>query len=64
MKLLGAEKESTVYVGDSEVDVQTAENAGIDLIAVSWGFRDRQELEKLGDFPIADTAEKVWSFLN
>ncbi len=63
MELLGAKKESTVYIGDSEVDVQTAKNAGIDLIAVSWGFRDREALRALGDFPIADTAEEVWRLI-
>ncbi|MBQ8403513.1 MAG: HAD-IA family hydrolase, partial [Clostridia bacterium] len=41
MELLGAEKKNTVYVGDSEVDVETAKNAGIGLVAVSWGFRNR-----------------------
>lgn len=41
---LGAEKEKTVYVGDSDVDLYTAENAGIPCILVSWGFRDREFL--------------------
>jgi len=61
MDALGAKKESTVYVGDSEVDVETAKNAGLDLIAVSWGFRDRERLSLLGDFPIADTANDIVS---
>jgi phosphoglycolate phosphatase len=59
MNALGAKKETTVYIGDSEVDVETARNAGIDLIAVSWGFRDRELLEKYGNFPIADSPEKI-----
>ncbi len=63
MELLGAENARTVYIGDSEVDVQTAKNAGIDLIAVSWGFRDREALRALGTFPIADTAEEVWQLI-
>lgn len=37
-----------VYVGDSEVDVATARNAGMDCIAVSWGFRSVAELEAAG----------------
>lgn len=37
---LGADKQSTVYVGDSEVDIQTAKNAGVDCISVTWGFKD------------------------
>lgn len=59
MESLAAKKESTVYIGDSEVDVQTAENAGIPLIAVSWGFRDREALASLGDFDIADTENEL-----
>lgn len=48
MKQLGAQKETTVYIGDSEVDKQTADNAGLPCILVSWGFRERIALEKLG----------------
>lgn len=39
---LGVRPENAVYVGDSEVDVATARNAGLPLIAVSWGFRGRE----------------------
>ena len=59
MQTLGAEKASTVYIGDSEVDIETAKNAGIDLIAVSWGFRDREVLASLCDAPIADDPEEI-----
>jgi len=38
---------SAVYIGDSEVDAETAENAGIPCILVSWGYRDMKVLEKL-----------------
>lgn len=57
MKELGAEKDSTIYVGDSEVDVQTAENAGIPCIGVTWGFRGRQYLE--GAKFIIDEPEEI-----
>ena len=40
MKKLNAKGEETVYVGDSEVDIQTAKNAGVDCISVTWGFKD------------------------
>ncbi len=59
MDMLGAEKANTVYIGDSEVDVETATNAGVKLIAVSWGFRDRELLEELGVFEIADSTERI-----
>lgn len=41
----GFTAEHAVYIGDSEVDIETAENAGIDCISVDWGFRDRSFLE-------------------
>ncbi len=41
-------KEEAVYVGDSDVDILTAANAGMDCICVSWGFRDEEFLKKNG----------------
>lgn len=41
---LGVKREQAVYVGDSEVDLLTAKNAGMDCISVSWGFRSRDFL--------------------
>ncbi|MBQ7980652.1 MAG: HAD family hydrolase [Oscillospiraceae bacterium] len=45
---LGVERNKSVYIGDSDVDIQTADNAGLTCIAVDWGFRDRALLEKNG----------------
>ncbi len=45
---LGVSREECLYVGDSEVDVLTARNAGLPCISVLWGFRDRDELERAG----------------
>lgn len=56
---LGAEKDTAVYVGDSEVDVQTARNAGLPLIAVSWGFRGRKALAEAGAATIVDAAAEI-----
>ena len=56
---LGAEKDTAVYVGDSEVDAQTARNAGLPLIAVSWGFRGRQALAAAGAENIVDSAAEI-----
>ena len=50
---------NSVYVGDSEVDIETAANVGCDCIAVSWGFRDRDFLVKRGAKTIADTTEEL-----
>lgn len=41
-------KKDAVYIGDSEVDVQTAINAGLDSVIVLWGFRERELLEQYG----------------
>ena len=46
MKALGADR--CVYVGDSEVDVLTAKNAGVPCVAVTWGFRDVDTLRTAG----------------
>lgn len=49
---LGIEKEDALYVGDSEVDVQTAKNAGLEMAGVTWGYRSREEL-------LASGADKI-----
>lgn len=59
MKLLGVSAEETVYVGDSDVDVETARNAGVRCIAVSWGFRSRECLEAAGAAHIAGSAQEL-----
>ena len=48
LRQLGVGKEGSVYVGDSDVDIQTAANAGIPCISVLWGFRDRDFLIRHG----------------
>ena len=48
LKALGVGKENAVYVGDSDVDIQTAQNSGIPCISVLWGFRDRDFLQQNG----------------
>ena len=45
-RAIGAD--TCVYVGDSEVDVRTAKNAGVPCLRVLWGFRDREEIEAAG----------------
>lgn len=48
LKDLNSTPEEAVYVGDSEVDLQTAKNSGLIPIAVTWGFRDEELLRELG----------------
>ena len=46
MEAIGAD--TCVYVGDSEVDVLTAKNAGVPCLSVLWGFRSRTDIEAAG----------------
>ena len=48
LKALGVEKNGAVYVGDSDVDLATARNAGLPCISVLWGFRDKAFLTENG----------------
>lgn len=56
LKELG--EETALYVGDSEVDVQTAKNANLSCIGVTWGFRDRENL-KGADFIIDEPCDII-----
>lgn len=60
---LHIERAEAVYIGDTEVDAATAENAGIDFIAVDWGFRERPLLEKQRAQLIASTAGELFDAL-
>lgn len=55
----GVSAEECIYVGDSEVDVQTAHNASLKCIGVTWGFRDEKELIENGADFIAHTATEL-----
>ena len=48
LRQLGVGKDGAVYVGDSDVDIQTAVNSGLPCISVLWGFRDKDFLIKHG----------------
>lgn len=59
----GADKADCIYIGDTEVDIATARNAGIDCAAVTWGFRSREQVIATGAENIFDTAEELCEFL-
>ena len=48
MRQLGVGKEGSIYIGDSDVDIDTAKNVGIPCISVLWGFRDKDFLIEHG----------------
>lgn len=60
----GISTEQTLYVGDSGVDMQTACNAGVESVGVTWGFRSEAELREHGAAHLVHEADAILSFLN
>ena len=56
-------KSEVLYVGDSETDAATAQNSGIDCVLVSWGFRDREMLEKFSVRAIIDKPMELVAYV-
>ncbi len=56
---LGSTVDKALYVGDSEVDVKTAKNAGMMCVGVTWGFRDKEVLEQNGADYIIDRPQEL-----
>ncbi len=63
VRQMGLNVADCVYIGDTEVDLATAKNAGMACIAVSWGFRSREQLIASGATRIAATAEELEKLL-
>ena len=59
LKELGVTLDSAVYIGDSDVDIRTAENCGMPCISVTWGLRDEDFLIENGAKALVDTPEKL-----
>ena len=59
LKELGVTAEGAVYIGDSDVDIRTAENCGMECISVTWGLRDEKFLIENGAKALVDTPEKL-----
>ncbi len=59
LALVPVSKEEVIYIGDSGVDMQTALNAGVESIGVTWGFRPREELLQNSPTHLADTAKEI-----
>lgn len=60
---LKAERSDVVYIGDSDVDIQTAKNAALDCISVSWGFRNTEFLQKSGAKTIVNAPNDILNII-
>ena len=63
LEALGADMADTLFVGDSDTDMDTAHNAGLAACGVTWGFRDRQVLVDAGAELLADTVEQLETYI-
>ena len=63
LRELGRKAETAVYIGDSDVDLETAKNANIPCIGVSWGFRGRDFLEKHGASVVIDEPKELYELV-
>lgn len=59
MRMLGCEADECIYVGDSDVDLDTAHAAGVECISVLWGFREKELLEAHGATHFAATPGEI-----
>lgn len=63
-KTLGLDLKKTLYVGDSSIDIQTAKNAGLTSIAVTWGFQSKESLLTQNPDYTIDRPKELLSFLD
>lgn len=61
---MGCKKEEALYFGDSNVDMQTAKNAKITAVGVTWGFRSREELEAEGADIIIESPKEITKLID
>lgn len=59
LNALSVDRQNAVYIGDSDVDIDTAKNAGMDCISVDWGFRSREFLLAHGASRIVSAPEEL-----
>ena len=59
LSVWGVKPEEVLYVGDTNTDMQTGKNSGMPTVGVTWGFRDRKELEDCGADWVVDTPSDI-----
>lgn len=63
LEALGIDRKDAVYIGDSDTDIKTAENSGMDHICITWGYRTKEFLKESGAKVMADDAEELGRLL-
>ena len=63
LRLLQVSEKDALYVGDSDVDIATARNAGMDCVSVTWGFRTVEELQAAGAVTMIDRPEELLALI-
>ena len=60
---LGFDKSEAVYIGDTEVDKQTADNSGLPIIGVDWGFRGAERLREVGVSELVYNTDELYQMI-
>ena len=63
LEYFNVKKRNAIYVGDSEVDIQTAKNAGLECISVLWGFKNKEFLQKYGAKILISKPDEIFKYL-
>ncbi|MDO5541297.1 MAG: HAD-IA family hydrolase [Eubacteriales bacterium] len=63
LRVLKVKLDEAIYIGDSEVDIETAVNAGTDCLIVDWGFRKRDFLQEKGAKRIVSSPEEIYGYI-
>lgn len=64
IEALGAQPDTTLYIGDSEVDYETARAASVKCVLVTWGFRDEHDLKLLKSDFYANSPEELYNIIS
>lgn len=60
IRQLGTDRNDAICIGDSEVDIETAQNAGLPCLSVTWGFRSEAELQAAGAERVLQTTNDLY----
>lgn len=63
LKELKVRPQDCLYLGDTEIDVETAAAVPMEFVAITWGYRSAEQLEKAGAENFVDTPDQVYSYL-